>query len=62
LTPSCSQNLKLPVGKHKIKYENPYLKVTKEVEVEIVKGKKVKVIVYMEKPPGDDVKIEFIDE
>ena len=35
---------------------------TKELEVEIVKGKKVKVIVYMEREPGDDVKIEFIDE
>ena len=54
--------IKLPVGKHKIKYDNPFLKITKEVEVEIVKDKKVKVIVYLEREPDDDVKIEYTDE
>ncbi len=54
--------LKLPVGKHKIKCNNPFLKITKEVEVEVVKDKKINATVYMKKEPGKDVKIRFIDK
>lgn len=54
--------LKLPVGKHKIKCHNPYLKITKEVEVEVIKDKKAKVTVYMKKEPGNDVKVKFLNE
>jgi len=54
--------LKLTVGKHKIKCHNPYLKITKEVEVEVVKDKKINATVYMKKEPGKDVKIKFLNE
>ncbi len=50
------------MGKHRFKYENPKLGVTKEFEIEIVKDKTIKVIVYMKKEPGKDVKAKFIDE
>lgn len=33
--------LKLTVGKHKIKCHNPYLKITKKVEVEVIKDRKI---------------------
>ena len=50
-------DLKVPVGKHKFKYINPYLKLEKSVEVE-VKGKKMRIFVYLEKDK-DDVEINY---
>ena len=56
------QDLGLRAGKHRFKYENPKLGVTKEFEIEIIKDRTIRVNIFMEKAPGKDVKIEFIDK
>ena len=55
------QGLSLPAGKHRFKYENPKLGVTKEFEIEIIKDRTIRVNIFMEKEPGKDVKIRFLD-
>ena len=55
------QDLGLRAGKHRFKYENPKLGVTKEFEIEIIKDKTIRVNIFMEKEPGKDVKIRFLD-
>ena len=56
------QGLSLPAGKHRFKYENPKMGVTKEFEIEIIKDKTIRVNIFMEREPGNDVKIRFINE
>ena len=55
------QDLGLRAGKHRFKYENPKLGVTKEFEIEILKDKTIRVNIFMKKPPGEDVKVRFLD-
>ena len=54
-------NLSLRAGKHRFRYENPKLRVTKEFEIEILKDKTIRVNIFMKKPSGQDVKVRFID-
>ena len=56
------QDLGLRAGKHRFKYENPKLGVTKEFEIEIIKDRTIRVNIFMEKEPGKDVKVKFIYE